>query len=97
MASVFDRMVRPWWPEFQALTERVNRMEVKQTEVDEAYAAIKASLTDLEADVAKLVASQGVGSVMSEANFATLKSIGERTKALAGVYDSTTTEPTPEV
>ena len=97
MPSIWERILIPdlrtdvdtLKAEIGTLKERMNMAEVKQSEVDAAVSEIQDSFANLEADVAKLIANQGVGSVMSQENFDTLKAIGARAKALAGVYDST--------
>jgi hypothetical protein len=98
MPSMFDRFVGAMWPEFQALTERVNQMAITQAQADAAIAKLQAGYVELEKDVRALMANQQVGAPMSQETYDRLLAIADAAAAAGKIYEPTTEPaPTPEV
>jgi hypothetical protein len=96
MASVFDRFVSAAWPEFQALTERVDQMAITQAQSDALLARFGAALVEIVKDINELKASVSVGAPMSQDTFDKISALADSAEAAGKIFTGTT-EPTPEV
>jgi hypothetical protein len=72
MPSMFDRFVGAMWPEFQALTERVDRLMATQAQFDERMTKVDAATTEVANDLQKLRDELKAGGAISDANLALL-------------------------
>jgi acyl-CoA reductase-like NAD-dependent aldehyde dehydrogenase len=96
MPSMFDRFVGAMWPEFQALTERVNQMAITQAQVDTLLAKFQAALAEIVKDINELKASAQVGAPMSQDTYDKLSALADSADAAGKIFTGTTT-PAPEV
>jgi hypothetical protein len=95
MPSMFDRFVGAMWPEFQALTERVDRLMATQAQFDERMTKVDAATTEVANDLQKLRDELKAGGAISDANLALLDAKIARLVVIGA--DPENPAPTPEV
>lgn len=93
MPSAFDRFVAAMWPEYQALTERVNQLMGTQAQFDERMGKIDAATTEIANDLQKLRDDLKASGSISDSNLAILDAKIARLVVLGADPEN----PAPEV